>query len=73
MQKMDLDNAMKYQKTKSNYMEFSRNCGHEINKDNRPKIWPSKLTMAGQIRLDLEAFCWFLHTRKVGFKRFVQV
>ena len=26
MQEVDLDNVMKYQKTKSNYMEFSRIC-----------------------------------------------
>ena len=55
---MDLDNAMKYQKIKSNYMEFSRNCAHEINKENRPKIWPGKLTMVGQICYQRDDFYW---------------
>ena len=34
---MDLDNAMKYQKTKSIYLEFSSILAHNINIENRPK------------------------------------
>ena len=47
---MELDNAMKGQKAKLKYMEFSRILEHNYNKENRPKIWPNKLTMAGQLR-----------------------
>ena len=56
MQEVDLDNAIKYQKIESNYMEFSRNCAHNINKENRPKIWPNKAILAGQLRGHLVVF-----------------
>ena len=73
MQEVDLDNAIKYQKIESNYMEFSRNCAHNINKENRPKIWPNKAILAGQKRGYLVVFDWFLQARKVGLKSLVQV
>ena len=65
---MELDNAMKGQKTKSKYMEFSRILAHNYNKENRPKIWPNKLTMAGQLRGVLVAFGWSKQARKHGLK-----
>ena len=74
MQEVDLDNAMKYQNTKSNYMEFSRIYAQIMKwKKNWPKIWPSKAILAGHLRAQMEAFDWFLQARKVGLKLLDQV
>ena len=70
---MELDNAMKGQKTKSKYMEFSRILAHNYNKENRPKIWPNKAILAGQLRSYLVVFGWSKHARKLTFKQLVQV
>ena len=64
---MELDNAMKYQKTKSKYMEFSRILAHNHNKENRPRIWPSKLVLAGQLRMVVEVLGWLKLARSVGY------
>ena len=65
---MDLDNVMKYQKTKSIYIVFFRILAHYFNIGKRPKIWSTKPTLAGQLRPYLVAFGWLKYARKLGLK-----
>ena len=65
---MDLDNVMKYQKTKSIYIVFSRILAHNFNIGKRPKIMVKEATLAGQLRPYLVAFGWLKHARKLGLK-----